>query len=100
MAVAAASSCKRSTGFLLGMSALMLGANVVWVAYNMLTTNLPFALLSLAVAPIMFLATLYFSNQARRAFRVARQEIGSVNAELQAPRPGARPAVLNALAHG
>lgn len=56
---------------------------LVWVSYNMLTTNLPFALLSLAVAPIMFLATLYFSNQARKAFRVARQEIGSVNAELQ-----------------
>jgi ATP-binding cassette, subfamily B, multidrug efflux pump len=56
---------------------------LVWVAYNMLTTNLPFALLSLVVAPVMFLATLYFSNQARKAFRVARQEIGSVNAELQ-----------------
>jgi ATP-binding cassette subfamily B protein len=56
---------------------------LVWVAYNMLTANLPFALLSLSVAPVMFLATLYFSNQARKAFRVARQEIGSVNAELQ-----------------
>src|SRR5512142_2468763 len=49
----------------------------------MLRANLPFALLSLAVAPIMYVATLYFSNQARKAFRVARQEIGSVNAELQ-----------------
>jgi ATP-binding cassette subfamily B protein len=56
---------------------------LVWVSYNMLTTNLPFALLSLAVAPIMFLATLYFSNQARKAFRVSREEIGNVNAELQ-----------------
>lgn len=56
---------------------------LVWVSYNMVTLNLPFALLSLAVAPFMFLATLYFSNQARKAFRVARQEIGSVNAELQ-----------------
>ena len=56
---------------------------LVWVSYNMLTTNLPFALLSLSVAPIMFIATYYFSNQARKAFRVARQEIGSVNAELQ-----------------
>lgn len=56
---------------------------LLWVAYNMLTTNLPFALLSLAVAPVMFLATLYFSEQARKAFRVSREEIGNVNAELQ-----------------
>jgi len=56
---------------------------LVWVAYNMVTTNTPFALLSLSVAPIMFLATLYFSDQARKAFRVSRKEIGNVNAELQ-----------------
>ena len=56
---------------------------LVWVSYNMVTLNLPFALLSLAVAPVMFIATWYFSEQARKAFRVARQEIGSVNAELQ-----------------
>ncbi len=56
---------------------------LVWVAYNMLNANLPFALLSLTVAPIMFLATVYFSNQARKAFRVSREEIGNVNAELQ-----------------
>ena len=30
---------------------------LVWVAYNMLTASLPFALLSLAVAPLMFIAT-------------------------------------------
>lgn len=56
---------------------------IVWVSYNMLTTNLPFALLSLAVAPVMFIATYYFSEQARKAFRVSREEIGNVNAELQ-----------------
>jgi ATP-binding cassette subfamily B protein len=56
---------------------------LVWVSYNMVTANLPFALLSLSVAPIMFLATLYFSEQARKAFRVSREEIGNVNAELQ-----------------
>ena len=56
---------------------------LVWVSFNMVTTNLPFALLSLAVAPIMFLATYYFSEQARKAFRVSREEIGNVNAELQ-----------------
>jgi ATP-binding cassette subfamily B protein len=56
---------------------------LVWVAYNMLTANLPFALLSLSVSPLMFLATLYFSEQARKAFRKSREEIGNVNAELQ-----------------
>jgi ATP-binding cassette subfamily B multidrug efflux pump len=56
---------------------------LVWISYNMFTTSVSFALLALAVAPLMFLATIYFSGQARKAFRRARQEIGSVNAELQ-----------------
>ncbi len=56
---------------------------LIWIAYNMLTKNIPFALLSMAVTPIMLLATLYFSGQARKAFRKTRQEMGSVNAELQ-----------------
>lgn len=56
---------------------------LIWIAYNMLTSNLPFALLSLSVSPLMFLATLYFSDQARKAFRKSRKEIGNVNAELQ-----------------
>ena len=56
---------------------------LVWITYNMLITSLAFALLALAVAPLMFLATIYFSNQARVAFRKAREEIGSVNTELQ-----------------
>ena len=56
---------------------------LIWVAYNMFTQNLPFALLSLAVSPIMFIATLYFSDRARKAYRKTRKEIGNVNAELQ-----------------
>ncbi len=56
---------------------------LVWVAYNMLTASPPFALLALSVSPVMFLATLWFSAQARKAFRRSRQEIGNVNAELQ-----------------
>jgi ATP-binding cassette subfamily B protein len=56
---------------------------LVWVAYSMFTASAPFALLSLAVSPLMFLATLYFSDQARKAFRRSRREIGNVNAELQ-----------------
>lgn len=54
-----------------------------WIAYNMFTRNLPFALLSMAVAPLMFIATLWFSGQARKAFRKTRVEMGSVNANLQ-----------------
>jgi len=56
---------------------------LVWVAYNMLTLSLPFALLSLAVSPLMFIATVWFSGEARKAFRKSREEIGNVNAELQ-----------------
>ncbi len=56
---------------------------LAWIAYNMLTKNVPFALLSMAVTPVMMAATLYFSGQARKAFRKTRLEMGSVNAELQ-----------------
>src|SRR5512142_1400155 len=49
----------------------------------MIAANAPFALLSLSIAPILFLATVYFSNQARKAFRKSREEIGNVNSELQ-----------------
>lgn len=54
-----------------------------WIAYNMVAKNLPFALLSMAVAPLMLIATLYFSEEARKAFRKTRVEMGSVNANLQ-----------------
>ena len=56
---------------------------LVWIAYNMLTQNIPFALLSMAVTPLMVIATIYFSDQARKAFRKTRKEMGSVNASLQ-----------------
>ena len=56
---------------------------LVWIAYNMLTTNVPFALLSMAVTPVMLIATLYFSNQARKAYRSSRTSMGNVNAELE-----------------
>ncbi len=56
---------------------------LVWIAYNMLTKNVTFALLSMAVTPFMVLATVWFSSQARKAFRRSRKEMGNVNAELQ-----------------
>ena len=62
------------------LSSLLL---IGWTAYIMLTRNLVFALLSLIMVPIMMAVTLWFSNRARRAFRVTREELGSINAELQ-----------------
>jgi len=56
---------------------------LIGVAYNMLTLSAAFAVLALAATPLMFLATVYFSTQARKAFRRSRREIGNVNAELQ-----------------
>ncbi|HLA45905.1 MAG TPA: ABC transporter ATP-binding protein, partial [Aggregatilineales bacterium] len=49
-----------------------------------------YALLSLTVLPVMILATMYFSTQARRAFRRSREEMGSVNADLQESISGVR----------
>jgi ATP-binding cassette, subfamily B, multidrug efflux pump len=63
---------------------------IVWIAFRMLQTNLIYGLVSLAVVPVMLIATTYFSNQARKAFRKARQEIGTVNADLQESIAGAR----------
>ncbi|MGA2821233.1 MAG: ABC transporter ATP-binding protein [Anaerolineales bacterium] len=56
---------------------------LVWIAYNMLTLNMPYALLAMAVTPIMLVATLYFSAQARKAFRSSRTSMGNVNAQLE-----------------
>jgi ATP-binding cassette subfamily B multidrug efflux pump len=56
---------------------------LVWIAYSMLMLSPVFALLSLIVVPAMAVATLWFSAQARKAFRRTRVEMGNVNAELQ-----------------
>jgi ATP-binding cassette subfamily B protein len=56
---------------------------LVWISYIMLTRSVPLALISLVAVPAMVVATLWFSSQARKAFRTARKSIGSVNAELQ-----------------
>lgn len=63
---------------------------MVWIAVRMIQTNLPYGLISLSVVPVMFVATVYFSNQARRAFRRSRREMGSVNADLQESIAGVR----------
>lgn len=56
---------------------------MVWVIWTMFEKSAPYALLSLLIVPVMAVVTLWFSNQARKAFRRARAEMGSVNADLQ-----------------
>lgn len=63
---------------------------LVWIAYTMLTKSLPYALISFIVVPLMVVTTLWFSDQARKAFRVTRAEIGKVNANLQESISGVR----------
>jgi ATP-binding cassette subfamily B protein len=63
---------------------------MVWIGVKMLQTNVPYALISLLVVPFMFVATSYFSNEARKAFRKSRQQLGSVNADLQESIAGVR----------
>jgi len=56
---------------------------IVWVVWRMVDLNAPYALISLVTLPLMFVTTRWFSNQARKAFRKARTQIGNVNADLQ-----------------
>ncbi|NTW00683.1 MAG: ABC transporter ATP-binding protein [Oscillochloris sp.] len=63
---------------------------VVLTVAAMLAANVPYALISLTVVPAMAWATVYFSNQARKAFRESRQQMGSVNAGLQESIAGVR----------
>jgi ATP-binding cassette subfamily B protein len=63
---------------------------IVFIIGAMLTANLSYALISLIIIPIMLATTMYFSTQARKAFRRARTEIGNVNADLQENISGAR----------
>jgi ATP-binding cassette subfamily B protein len=63
---------------------------MVWVVIRMLETNVPYALLSLIIVPVMFVATFYFSSEARKAFRKSRQQLGNVNADLQESIAGVR----------
>jgi len=63
---------------------------MVWIAFNMFRENVPYALISLVVVPLMLFSTFWLSNQARKAFRRARAEIGNVNAELEESISGVR----------
>ncbi|PIE80239.1 MAG: ABC transporter [Chloroflexi bacterium] len=59
------------------------GLLIIMIIYAMFSMSVPFALISLIMLPLMFIVTRWFSAQARRAYRAARQELGSVNADLQ-----------------
>ena len=59
------------------------GLLIVFIIFQMFSLSIPFSLITLITLPLMFIATRWFSGQARKAFRQARQEIGSVNADLQ-----------------
>jgi ATP-binding cassette subfamily B protein len=63
---------------------------LVWIIVEMLRANVTYALITLSVVPVMLIATLYFSNEARKAFRRARNQMGSVNADLQESIAGVR----------
>ena len=56
---------------------------IVWTIAVMFQRNAPFAFISLVTLPLMIIITRWFSGQARKAFRRARQQIGNVNADLQ-----------------
>lgn len=63
---------------------------ILFIVATMLRLNVPYALISLVIVPAMIVTTRYFSGQARKAFRKARREMGSVNADLQESIAGAR----------
>jgi len=63
---------------------------MIWIAFRMIQTNAVYGLVSLAMVPLMFVATFYFSGQARKAFRRSRQQMGDVNANLQESISGMR----------
>jgi len=63
---------------------------MIGIVVTMLRTSVPYALLSMSVIPLMAIATVWFSGQARKAFRRTRIEIGRVNADLQEKIVGVR----------
>ncbi|MBN1681371.1 MAG: ABC transporter ATP-binding protein [Anaerolineae bacterium] len=63
---------------------------ILWLIYAMFNRSIPFGLIAMSTVPFMLLATVWFSQQARKAFRLARREIGGVNADLQENIAGVR----------
>jgi len=83
------STIQQAIGFAL-VQVLSGGLLLFWIGYNMVSTNWVYGLVSLAVLPLMVVVTVWFSSQARKAFRETRRKIGDVNAELQEGISGVR----------
>jgi ATP-binding cassette subfamily B protein len=69
------------------MSGILL---LVWVGVKMLSLSVAYALISMVVVPLMVVATVWLSGQARKAFRRTRVEIGRVSANLEESISGVR----------
>ena len=65
---------------------------IVWVILSMLQLSLAYAGVAMLTLPLMVIATVWFSGQARREYRRTRLEMGNVNAELQESISGVREA--------
>lgn len=76
-----------SFGLLSVLSGVIL---LAWIITTMLQKSVTYALICLIVVPIMIVATVWLSTQARRAFRKSRKEMGNVNADLQESIAGVR----------
>lgn len=57
--------------------------SLIGVVVAMLSLNWRLALAVLAIVPLMFITTGQFARMARRAFRITRETIGDVSADLQ-----------------
>ncbi|HEY6542429.1 MAG TPA: ABC transporter ATP-binding protein, partial [Ktedonobacteraceae bacterium] len=76
-----------SSGLLSMLGSLL---SLVGIMIAMLVMNVPLALLSLTVMPIMFIVTIYWQKYATRSFRRTRAAISVVNATLQENISGMR----------
>jgi ATP-binding cassette subfamily B protein/subfamily B ATP-binding cassette protein MsbA len=63
---------------------------VVGIVAAMFSLNWRLALATFVILPFMFALSIFFSRRARRAFRVTRQTIGSVSADLEENISGVR----------
>ncbi len=63
---------------------------LIGILIAMLLLNLPLALVSFLVIPIMLLTTGFFASRARIAFRKTRETVGDVTADIQQEIGGAR----------
>jgi ATP-binding cassette subfamily B protein/subfamily B ATP-binding cassette protein MsbA len=65
---------------------------LIGIVIAMLLLNVPLALVSFTVIPLIFLATSVFSRLARRVFRTTRETTGDITAEFQEEISGIREA--------